>query len=668
MTKSQVGVYLRVMQGFRKDILATYPSLKGVDLDFERIALGCQTRGHAYFMLDLPHLESLLLEGLETGRLTLEGPSSRRVSSKVRVPRLFAGLWLRVFDKSGCLRTDADVTSILDLRQLLTFGKKLEVECSKQRKLAAYERYHDIERSLRKPSLSWDCDKLGTDNHDLDFSLADCLDHGDPGSFDFEDRTSRPKGGDHDPIQYLLGQCQKIADIVSTELPFCEPVSFSEGRLSAGRGSGCKHGPGAVAERLRGLEKFSFPYWTAKLEDWFPVDVFARLASQRGSGFINHEPPSQLHMVPKTAKSPRIIASEPVAHQWCQQLTWLWLRRNIRNSFLGDFIDFSDQNASGNLVLQASQDRKLATVDLSDASDRLSCWTVERMFRRNPSLLSVLHAARTRWLRTQLDEVVDDLKLKKFASQGTAVTFPVQSLVFLIIAFASVVEGTPTIRKLRKLRNQVRVYGDDIIIPARGFVRIKSILDALQLKVNLSKSYERGSFRESCGQDAFRGVCITPVKPKTIIADGPASCQAVIDTTNNLFNKGYWNASNNLQRTLPVHVQRGQRVSHSQSAGAQGFTSFMGDSERHLQRRWNSSLHIFEVRTWTHSVSYSKTTHCNRDSALLAFLARGRVQILPQVWESRDSSSGASRPKTRSGFRWEPSHTPVIVVSHRRTA
>lgn len=151
--KSQVNALLHVMQGLLTDVRAACPDLKGLDLDFERIALTCQTRGLGFFTLDLPHLDSLLLKGLECGRLTLEGPLSHAVSKRVRVPRLFSGLWLRVFDKESCLRPEADITSIFFLRQLCCLGKKVEVECSPDRIEQSARNFHDVERKLRRPTL-----------------------------------------------------------------------------------------------------------------------------------------------------------------------------------------------------------------------------------------------------------------------------------------------------------------------------------------------------------------------------------------------------------------------------------------------------------------------------------------------------------------------------------
>lgn len=661
MANSLVSVLLHVYDGFRKDILRTYPEVKGVDLDFERITLGSQTRGLAYFTLDLPSLESLLLRGLESGRLELEGPLSQAVSKRTRVPRLLSGLWLRVFDNSSCLRPEPDINAILDLRQVLTFGKKLLVECTADRREAVIQGYHDVEKALRLPSLGWSQDRLSVGqchNH----HLVDCVVNGLHNSGRSVCNQMQSEGPelpldreDQEPArelardQHLLLRTQQVADILMDVLGPFEPLGYSSQLELDGHGTGFKHGPGAVAERLSQGEKSSFPYWPAKLEGTFPFDYCAKMPNDPRGRPLNHEPASRLYCVPKTAKGPRLIAAEPVAHMWCQQLIWSWLRKTTEDRFYGFFVNFRRQDLSGDMVLKASLDRSLATVDLSDASDRLSCWTVERMFRRNPTLLTALHAARTRYLRDDNLKGTTFLRLRKFASQGTASTFPVQSLVFLIIALASCFDNEePTWEKIWRLRSQVRVFGDDIILPRHGYARLCRIMDRLQLKVNTSKSYVHGKFRESCGQDGYAGFCVTPVKPKTIVADGPASSQAVIDTSNNLFNKGYWNASHNLISQLPDRVQRALRIVGILDAGFPGLSSFVGSDESHLTKRWNSRLHRYEGRVFQISGKLIKQTR-EGYVPLLDFSRAGYNPWYPRVV----SDIGRSR-KIRSDLLWEP--------------
>ena len=656
--KSQVSVLLPVMRGLLADVRAAYPALKGLDFDFERLSLYCQTRGLTLFTLDLPNLDSLLLRGLESGRLTLEGPLSHAVSKRTKVPRLFSGLWLRVFDRDACLKQEVDATAVAFLRQLCCLGKKLRVECSTNRITAVMENYYGIERDLRRPSLDWESDDFVLGWESTRINLCDAAPNSEPTSDLFSYEPGQKAGSSTEEkeaaqeCRELLNKVQQVADLILGSFEHYDPVALSELLESNGQGIGFKHGPGAVAERVKQHEKSCFLNWPAKLEFLFPWQLVGKTAgmplSERPR---NHEVASRLMSVPKTAKGPRLIASEPSSHQWCQQQMRWFINNQLRNLFGTSFIDFNDQHKSGNLVLRASRDRKLATVDLSDASDRLSCWTVERIFRKNPSLLCHLHAARTRYLVDEVSPSRNFLRIKKFATQGTATTFPVQSLVFLCIALGCSIKGRINWTSIGRMRNQVRVYGDDIIIPTHGYVPLLAVMNALQLKVNAAKSYVNGNFRESCGTDGYLGYDVTPVKPEVIVADNPASCQAVVDTSNNLFNKGYWNASDSLLRSLPARLQRGIRIVDQNEAGFAGLSSFSGSDESHLAKRWNSRLHRDEVRVWT---LLSPTAKRDRQGfpAMLDFVAsvhnHEHARIVSEYGESR---------KARDGFLWEPSNT-----------
>jgi hypothetical protein len=703
--KSQVNDLLHVVRGIHKDILAAYPEM-GEDLerDFERIALLCRDRDLSVFTLDLPALESQLLAGLESGRLSLEGPLSTRKSPKIHVPRLYGGLWLRVFDRDACLLTEVDVTALAFLRQVLTIGKKLRVECSHSRVKAVAEAYHDIESRLRPPTLNWAGDRLGfgdTDQRGTYWCRSDQLDLYQEAfkeeSFEERERDAEcdrdvnldslhlvqaldfgranvsmnlplfasqqsevvmdPK--DFQSLYRALNKVQQVADLITSAFDELDVIGFSSYLEQHGKGTGFRHGPGAVAEKLDNWEKSQFPNWPAKLNRVFPFESCGKTAGSNEKRPTLHEKASILMQVPKTAKSPRLIAAEPTSHQWCQQLILQYFNEQCRKTFGLSFIAFKKQSMSGDLVIQASKDLDLATVDLSDASDRLTCWTVERLFRRNPSVLKALHAARTRYLRDEVSEDVSYLKLKKFASQGTATTFPVMSLVMLFIALGVSVpeDKNVTWREIWKLKRQVRVYGDDIILPTHGYVRLCRVMEALQLKVNVAKSYVNGKFRESCGVDGYAGYDITAVKPKTLNVDSPAACQAVIDNSNNLYKKGYWNASAACLTLLPLRIRRRLRIVDSHAVGIGGVTSYSGSDESHLEKRWNPRLHRNEVRVWTLSV---RTQEHFRDGfpALLDFFASKHSHE-----HARTVSEYAEVRKTRSGLLWEPSHTSSLVAA-----
>jgi hypothetical protein len=177
----------------------------------------------------------------------------------------------------------------------------------------------------------------------------------------------------------------------------------------------------------------------------------------------------------------------------------------------------------------------------------------------------------------------------------------------------------------------------------------------LQLKVNEGKSFVHGQFRESCGVDGFKGYDVTPLKPRTLVADGPAARVAVIDTINNLFNKGLWNASHRLETLLPERTVSALRIVGPHAAGFTGLASFSGSSESHLHhRRWNRRLQRSEVKVWGSSPQ-NQGRDRNGFPALLDFFA-SRYNSDGLNGKPRVVSSYAEVRGVRDGLRWEPTH------------
>ena len=656
MKSLQTSVLLHVFEGLITDASRAYPELSdGFAKDKASVARYFRSRGEGVFTLDLPSLDQLLCSGLERGSLSLQGPLSRAYSKKVHVPRLFSGLWLLIFERDSSLKPDVDVNAVLFLRQFCRLGKNMLVECSKKRLHATIGEYHNVEVELRVPSEDWTRDSIlgsSTKDHcfgDLGADLdTDCRMHDDQWRLPLG--CSERSEGISVYDRRLLEQLQHVADAVSTTLGTFDTFSFSFERASSEAFVGFKHGRGAVADRQNREDKFAFPYWPHKLERTFPFGLTGKLVNDDRSDPVNHEVASRLIAVPKSAKAPRLIASEPSQHQWCQQQLWAWLENRCSTTWISKYIDFRDQDASAKLVLTSSLDRKLATVDLSSASDRLSCWTVERMFRKNTSLLTALHAARTRWIRSDMGSQSSFIKLKKFASQGTATTFPVQTICYLVIALTALLgDRKITMARLKEYGNQVRIYGDDIILPRYGYARLTRLMTLLQLKVNDQKSYKDGHFRESCGTDGYNGHNVTPVSPKVFVADGPASVVAVVDTANNFFMKGFWHASHNLLTHLHPRIRRGLRVVKP-DAGCFGLTSYVGSYEDHLDKRWNSSLHRTEVRTWR-TIRQVRKRDREGFSVLLDFLTRSHNHEQARIV----STSDGGEPRLRMQLTWEPS-------------
>jgi hypothetical protein len=653
--KSLVNDLLHIASGVLKDVQMAYPEYRGVVKDKARLSLMAQTRGLGFFTLDLPALDNLLCAGLREGRLHLQGPATHAVSKKCRVPRLFRGLWLRVFEPNLCLRSDADPNAILFLRQLCCLGKKLEVGCSPARLKKAVDEYHEIDKALPSPTLAWETDSLEGISRCHSLHFSDRLEQGDDYFFGIQTGNGKNTYGNN--LRLLCNRLQLIADNVSELLGTYDPLLFSENEHVQNRGIGLRHGPGAVAERTGAYDKYDFRHWTAKLDRIYPKGMFSRLNGRREQDPLkNHEVPSRLIAVPKTAKSPRLIAAEPSEHQWCQQALKRWFEHGFAEIFKGDHITLNDQSASQRMVLRASLKDDLATVDLSSASDRLSCWAVERMFRHNQSVLTALHASRTRWLK---DSILDPkqpsyIKLKKFASQGTAVTFPVQSLFFWCCAMACL-PGRDAEDRIKRYRHKVRVFGDDIILPKAGYADLVRLLDYLGLKVNVDKSFHKGHFRESCGMDAFKGYDVTPVKPKSIKSDGPTSRAAMIDFANNLFNKGLWHASVAAESTVKQRFFWNRLPIVGRECGATGRTSFMGGDVSHLRKRWCKFLHRWEVRAWAFR-SRVRREPTSGYNALFQWFTEAPAP------DTRWVHGYALKPKTSDGLRWVELPDSVLIA------
>lgn len=600
--KSLVSRLHRVACGILADVRMAYPPLQCELVRDERaLALYVANRGIGFFTLDLPSLDDALVGGLETGFLTLGGPLTKAVSKRVRVPKFLRGLWLKVFDNGGSLREDPDIDAIDFLRTFFDLGRKLELSCTPARNNAAIKEFVDVENRLPRPTLRWSEDDLfdGNDVRCLSFSS---MRHGSSAEFSSDDPI-----GLSDEDSHLLERLDSICRDVSVAFGLFDSVGFDLQTRARFKATVARNGPGAVSDRTSRQEKFCFDNWPEKLQGVFPFDYFACIGSEVGrKQYVNNEHASKLLMVPKTTKTPRLIASEPSYHQWCQQIVLQFMVERISETPLADFIDFRSQESSHPLVLLGSQDRSLVTVDLSSASDRLSCFVVERAFAKNLSLLNAFHACRTRVVGPSRRVNIDFAFLRKFATMGSALTFPVQSVFFLCVCLASL-PGRPRLKEqAKRYKGQVRVFGDDIIIPRTGYADLVRLLTILGLKVNKRKTFVDGHFRESCGLDAYKGYNITPCKPRSLDPTTPTGRQSMIDLSNNLFLKGMWKASEVVASELPQMTLRHLPVVQRDS-GSVGFISNCGSDFTRLRKRWNKRLQRLEVLCSTFSTKTETT-------------------------------------------------------------
>lgn len=278
------------------------------------------------------------------------------------------------------------------------------------------------------------------------------------------------------------------------------------------------HGPGAVATGEKAYEKMNFQRLYRSLDEKYPYgDYFffnyTHLCDHLEllEGMVEHQSgTAKVVLVPKDSRGPRLISMEPLELQWIQQGQLKALVKHIEKHWLTKgHVNFTCQDINRELARLASfpGNHEIVTLDMKDASDRVSDWLVTRIFPKH--VVDYLHASRSE--STLLPNGVS-VKLKKFAPMGSAVCFPVEALTFWALAVGAV----RRIRRRGDLQNlpDVYVYGDDIICDLTDYARFRPVFEELFLEFNETKCCTSRFFRESCGLDAFKQSRVEPIRVK----------------------------------------------------------------------------------------------------------------------------------------------------------
>jgi hypothetical protein len=471
--------------------------------DLETITRRVEHEGLSFLTISLPNFCKDFEKSLDRGFVaTTDFLGFKRSGS---LPRIFSGLTSLVFDRStGVLLDTVDVHAVFAIRQICLLAKKVSLPCSKERERKAFHDYVKCEHEL---------------------TLV-------------RDSLPRPLFERFSEVSRLLWG-----------------ATLQEGHQTFLRGGAIpRHGPGATADRISGNQKYDFRSWHERLEPFFPSDSFILpnlgwIDRLEGVEFIEPEAemPVKVVSVPKTLKSPRIIAMEPLCMQYVQQALLPILVDALENGpFSKGRINFSDQGPNQRIARMSSRTQRLATLDMKEASDRVSVFLVESMLDCVPFLRDAVLACRS----TRADVPGHGVQhLVKFASMGSALCFPMEAMVFYTIFFVSELERQGlrlTPRNLKKVSRGVRVYGDDIIVPVESVQSYCEALSLFGLRVNSDKSFWTGKFRESCGADWYDGISVTPVYCRRL---GPRSRHdssevlSWISMSNLFYEKGYWKAS-----------------------------------------------------------------------------------------------------------------------------
>ncbi len=474
--------------------------------DIRTVTSRVEHEGASFLTITLPAFGKAIDLAFQEGQLMTTSFSTQGSG----LPHFLSGFLRQVFNTSGAIKSQEEVSvdAVEALRELCYVFQKVELPCSSERKNLAISSFVDA---------------------DVETGHWDDSDHSD-----------------------ILSDLERVSSVLFRDVFSTLDRILYDGDITP------RHGPGSTADRIFGNQKYDLTYWPGRLERSFPYreygipspryDMFCRTGRVRQPE-MEQELPARVILVPKTLKTPRVISAEPTAMQWIQQgissvlVTLLESDKTVKS-----LIGFTDQEPNRRLAREGSLTGSLATLDLKEASDRVSLGQVTRIFRRFPWILEGASACRSNLAKLPNGDVIT---IKKFAPMGSALCFPIEAVAFLAAIFVGIERDLVSRGSRHQLnRNdvksyvgKVRVYGDDIIVPVDHVESIKEVFTQLGWIINSSKSFFKGDFRESCGGDYYKGEDVTPVKLSHMLPTSirqVSEIEALVSFRNRLYMRGYW--------------------------------------------------------------------------------------------------------------------------------
>lgn len=480
-------------------------------LDIKTIKTRVKHEGRSFLTITLPDFAKDLERALELG--SVDHTLFRSFAFQRGLPRFLGGFLDLVFNRGdGRLLDIPSEDAIFALRQITLMMGKIKLPCRDDRKDAAFAQFIECELDVIRSTGNF------FRNQDLvrDYERLSTLLFGD------------------------------LFSSVEKRLGWVVP----------------KHGPGSTAERLTSNGKYRQKEWTDRLEEVFPHKRFLSSSlqlSEDNLAAINirepwNERPVRVIAVPKTLKTPRIIAIEPTCMQYMQQALLEQFTEELNRSYiLKPLLSSLDQIPNQEMAKAGSLFGDLATLDLSEASDRVSNQHVRLMLRDWPALDQAVQAVRSRKAAVPNH---GEIHLVKFASMGSALCFAFEAMVFLTVVFMGIereLRRHLTKKDIKSFFGQVRVYGDDIIVPVKYTRSVVDCLESFGFKVNLRKSFWNGKFRESCGKEYYNGHDVSITRVRRMLPTQRKHVDEIVSTValrNHLYEAGLWRAVRYLDSLL----------------------------------------------------------------------------------------------------------------------
>jgi len=559
--------------------------------DRQEIANRVKSQGISFLTEDMPRLAKALDTALGNNK-PFEVPSGFLARKDSVLPEFLGGLFGKVLNNHGLSEPTFNLkeayTAVYHIRQIL------------------YTLY-----KLRLPYEKDKTEKVIQSFIQTDSSLVDC-----------EVAIREDTSG-------VIRTAANIAVSIFGNLPFREITP--------------RHGPGSVATGENVVEKSQFGRIYTALDKVYPFTEYFMFN-------LNHvcddyrriqrlpEIPSgttKVAPVDKDSRGPRLISSEPLEYQWIQQgLADLIVSRLESHKLTKGRVNFTDQNVNRELALEGSKTGKWVTLDMKEASDRVSTELVKAIFHNCP-VLEALLAARSTHAKLPDGTV---MYLNKYAPMGSALCFPVEAFIFWALA-VSVIMRTYGY-SLKQAARIVFVYGDDIITTSEVYEVVMQQMLPFGLLFNTAKCCTAGFFRESCGCEAFHGLEVTPTRLRAVYVSeltyNPDVLMGFVAFHNAMYLKGYYRmckyVADYLDRTwgsLPrVYPNDGMVIGWSRDSAV----TYDIESERGVHGRTMDCEYSVAALCTLNALNLTKTSTLDKDFRVFP---PGKRKFLPWRWYRR---------------------------------
>jgi hypothetical protein len=350
--------------------------------------------GIGFLTKTLPRLGKALDRALSSS--TLLNANALRFDSQDNscLPRFLGEAFNRVFDIDGSLLPDPCVTCVRVIRQICYLFYKYELPYSEVQKISVIQKFvkteDDLSTIVQHLRLLRSCHELN--NHA---------------------GARLPKSG-------VIRVVRKARRSLSDLFAFFDPTDIRP-----------RHGPGAVATKQHLWDKFKWVNVSGNITQKYPLDAYFYASLSHfcdrldGVSAIKQESLSaRVLLVPKDSRGPRLISCEPVDNQWIQQGLGRAIVDLVEHNALTRFnVFFTDQAPNQRGALLGSSNGRYATLDLNEASDRVSLDLVHLLFP--PHICEYLECCRSSSTVLPNKEV---LTLHKFAPMGSSLCFPILAL------------------------------------------------------------------------------------------------------------------------------------------------------------------------------------------------------------------------------------------------